>query len=350
MKESDLTYDESERPLDEREVIPSTRPVRVMDHLPEELSGFLRWLSRVIRALWTAVYHGGGFVVVSLAGYIRHHPVHSVANLVIACFAVLLLATGFRVNEELIGLRLSDNTVHQIAIASRYTRTHTLEDPDTRGVREFMGVGAPGWVQREAVRAILATAHDARLSLEHQAVLLTTAEIESGFNPMATATTTTACGVFQFIRTTGKVFGLDASECLDPWKSSKAEITHYLRNYKNRIESQVESISGPEKLIKMFELSYYLHHDGPLSTEPSPELKATVLAGVPFLFRVYEILQEEQAARQHEPTFIDKLKVEIDETWSMARAVPRRLRAMMPASRRADGELENAPNIQKSAG
>jgi hypothetical protein len=367
MKESDLPYDEqtfarleasASEVIEQVEAVvatelidaPASRPLGVLDYLPEELAGFLRWSGSVLRALSSALFYGGGFVLTSVVGYVRHHPVHSVVNLAVAGFAVLLLATGFRVNEELVSMKLSDSTVHKIAVASRYTRAYTLEEPDTRGTREFMSAGAPGWVQREAIRAILETAREVRLSLEHQAVLLTTAEIESGFNPMATATTTTACGVFQFIRSTGKVFGLDASECLDPWKSSKAEIAHYLANYKRRIESQVASIAGPEKLIKMFELSYYLHHDGPLSSEPSPELKATVLAGVPFLFRVYEILDEERAARQLEPSFLHKLRMEMDQTWAMAVAVPRRLRAMLPATRRADGELKDAPPVEKTAG
>jgi hypothetical protein len=62
----------------------------------------------------------------------------------------------------------------------------------------------------------------------------------------------------------------------------------------------------------MFELSYYLHHDGPLSSDPSDEVKATVLAGSPFLFKAYELLAREQQAREQEPSFFDKMTVEVN--------------------------------------
>ena len=34
---------------------------------------------------------------------------------------------------------------------------------------------------------------------------------------------------------------------------------------------------GAELVLRLFELSYYLHHDGPHSSNPSNELKAKVL-------------------------------------------------------------------------
>lgn len=295
-----------------------------------EFAAFIAWVGKIAGSIAASVFNAGKFLAVSIVSYARVHPVHCAANVMFIATITLLLATGFKVNEELITQRLSGRTVSDLIAASQYTRAYSLGELENRKEREFLRVGAPEWVQREAIKAILSASREAGLSLEHQAVLLATAEVESGFNPMANAATTTACGVFQFIRTTGKSFGLEASDCLSPSLSATAAIAHYMRNYKKRIEERVASVKGPEKMFRMFELSYYLHHDGASSADPSDELKATVLAGTPFLFKAYEILQREENQRQQQPTFMDNLEVQVDNVVAALKST--RVRFLSPFS------------------
>jgi len=215
---------------------------------PGEFAQFVAWVGKVAGSIAASVFSAAKFLVFSIASYARVHPVHCAANIIFIATIALLIATGFKVNEELITQRLSGRTVSDLIAASQYTRAYSLGELKERKEREFLRVGAPEWVQREAVKSILAASREAGLSLEHQAVLLATAEVESGFNPMANAATTTACGVFQFIRTTGKSFGLEASDCLSPTLSASAAIAHYLRNFKKRIEERVAEVKGPEKM------------------------------------------------------------------------------------------------------
>lgn len=285
---------------------------RVSARLPDEVSSLLHWLTYVATNLATVVFQASRFAARSVVAYVRLHPVHTAINVTLIAMIGLLVSTGVAVNQQLIDHKLSADTVDALVEASAYTRSYSLAQLRDRGEREFMRPGAPSWAQRESVQAILEAARESGLSTEHQAVLLATAEVESGLNPMATAATTSACGVFQFIRETGEKFGLKDSDCLDPRLSAQAEIDHYTHNYKRQIEARVRDLNGPEKLLRMFELSFYLHHDGQLSDAPAPELKAVILAGTPFLFRSYNVLRGEQGVRESEPTFGDRLRDERD--------------------------------------
>jgi hypothetical protein len=300
----------------------TTATTRTTFGLPEELKSFTRWLGRLSSFLLRSAFEGGRFAAGTLSTYVIHHPVHFVLNVVLTVAMLVLLATGAALNEELIAQRLADRTAEEIAAVSRFTRSYSLADIDSRGSREFMRAGAPSWMQHESIKAIIEGSREAGLSLEHQSVLLATAEIESGFNPMARAATTSACGIFQFVKATGAAFGLKDSDCFDPWKSTEAEIAHYRQNYERRIEERVAHVEGPERLLRMFELSYYLHHDGPLSKDPSDEVKATVLAGTPFLFKVYEVLEADEEYRRLEPTFVDRFRERFDSVVAQARVAP----------------------------
>jgi len=179
-------------------------------------------------------------------------------------------------------------------------------------------VGAPEWTQKESVRAVLFHARKAGLPLVDQAVLLAVVEVESGFNPMARAPTTTACGLFQFVRATGNNFGLSRSECMNPWLNARAGVQHYLYNYQRRVGTHVEGLPGAERVFRTFELSYYLHHDGPDSRRPSNDVKATVLSGTQFLFKAYDALQKEAQSKQQAPTFAERFA---ENVWEVLNAI-----------------------------
>lgn len=235
--------------------------------------------------------------------YWKNHPIHGCVNLVLLTILFLLIDTGSNIYKELIHEPIPQQTIESVVEASRFTRAFSAEKAQERGTKEFLQAGAPHWMQYESARMVLYYARKANLSIEHQAVLLATAEIESGFNPMARAPTSSACGLFQFIKATGKRYGLTRDNCMDPRLNAQAGIEHYLDNFNNRIAKEVVHLTGAEKLLKVFELSYYLHHDGPQSDNHSDRLKAIILEGTPFLLRTYAILQQEERQRAKQPTF-----------------------------------------------
>lgn len=257
-----------------------------------------------------ALTRSSWWLLKTCAGYFRHHPFHAAFNVLLFAALWIVVQTGIRLHEELILAEISDATIDQVIEASAFTRHYTPGDVAKNGAQSFLRVGAPIWAQREAVRAVLYEARKAGLPLVDQAVLLATVEVESGFNPMARAPTTTACGLFQFVKATGERYDLSPRDCMDPWKNAAAGVRHYLDNYKNSVEPYVHHLHGPERVFATFERSYYLHHDGPNSSDPSNDVKAVVLLGTQFLFRAYHILQEEAHSEVRAPTFSERFDEE----------------------------------------
>ena len=254
----------------------------------------------LLRAVFKTCASAVKWSVVTVWGYLRHYPNHAACNILFLAAISLLLITGSKVHDQLLLSRISDSLIESLIHSSKYTRDYRSADASTRGVQLFLRVGAPRWTQKESIKAVLFHARRAGLSLLHQAVLLATVEVESGFNPMARAPTTSACGLFQFVRATGIAFGLSQAECMDPWLNAKAGVKHYIRNYQEKVEKRVTGFTGPELLFATFEHTYYLHHDGINSTNPSPEVKAVVLGGTQFLFKAYEVLLSEAEREEAE--------------------------------------------------
>ncbi|MCB0310355.1 MAG: transglycosylase SLT domain-containing protein [Bdellovibrionales bacterium] len=271
-----------------------------------ELIAFLDWSKRILKNVTAALISTAKFLFKSLVAYLKRHPGHSVLFSLLIAVIALLVVTGSSIQRQITDQQMLDQIVSELVIASKHTRNFELIQTEVRGIREFMRVGAPEWSQREGIKAILEAAKEADLSLEHQAVLLATAEIESGFNPVARAATTSACGLFQFVKATGAKFGLDQADCMNPLLNARAGVMHYLDNYKKRVEPRIKGLQGSERISRMFELTYYLHHDGPLSKNPSNELKAIVLGGIPFLFRSKAILENAEKRRNEAPTFVNR--------------------------------------------
>lgn len=261
----------------------------------------LRAMFVTVKALALSVW----YTARTLVRYLRYHPIHACLNALFVCVIALVVFTGSELHKQMILAKISEQTVEQIITGSRFTRNYNAEEIASNGVREFLRVGAPQWAQREGVRAILFQARKAGLPLEDQAVLLAIADIESGFNPMAKASTTTACGLFQFVKRTGESFDLSQSECMDPWLNAQAQIDHYSKNYERRVRQHVAELQGAERVFRTFELSYYLHHDGPESSNPSNDVKATILSGTQFLFKAYHALLDESESERRAPTFAE---------------------------------------------
>lgn len=271
----------------------------------------------VVQASIIAAWYG----VAALFRYILRHPIHALITASLLILLGLLVVTGANIHKQMILAKISDQTVTKIIRASRFTRSFNGEQIQSGNVaREFLRVGAPEWAQREGVRAILFNARKNGLGIEDQAVLLAVAEIESGFNPMAKAESTSACGLFQFVKKTGELFGLSQENCMNPWLNAMAGVQHYVSNYQKRVQDSVTENSGAERLFRIFEISYYMHHDGPASTNPSNDVKAVIMSGTAFLFKVYQILQKESESQDQEPSFAEEFS---ENFWGLVDMVSR---------------------------
>ncbi len=240
--------------------------------------------------------------------YLVNHPSHAAIGIVVIAVLTILFETGQNLHDQVASRQISETSIDQIVSRSRFGKTYSPGKVAKSGAQAFLNVGAPTWIQKEGARAVLAMAKKHDLELHHQAALLATVDIESGFNPLAKAPTTTACGLFQFVRRTGEAYGMNQSNCMNPWVNADAGIRHYLDNYRKRVEEKVEDLDETERLFRTFELGYYLHHDGPNSSNPSKELKAIVLNGTPFLLHVYEVLKNEQENQVEVPSYWDTLE------------------------------------------
>lgn len=271
----------------------------------------------VIQATLVAAWLG----FAALMRYVFKHPIHALVTLSLLVMLGLLVVTGANIHKQMILARISDQTVTKIIRSSRFTRNFNGEQIQAGNItKEFLRVGAPEWAQREGVRAILFNARKSGLGVEDQAVLLAIAEIESGFNPMAKAETTSACGLFQFVKKTGEQFGLAQENCMNPWLNAMAGVQHYVINYQKRVQDSVSDVAGPERLFRIFEISYYMHHDGPASSNPSNDVKAVIMGGTAFLFKVYQILQKESESQSQEPSFAEEFS---ENFWGLVDSVSR---------------------------
>lgn len=281
----------------------------VEEHVRVEVVNPASPVAELVRFATLTIISSGAvlwYLIKSSGGYVLRHPLHVLLNLCMIGVLSLVVVTGSEIHSQMILGKISDQTVDAVIEGSRFTREFDSEEVNRGSTREFLRVGAPVWTQRESVRAILFNARKSGLGIEDQAVLLAIADIESGFNPMARAATTTACGLFQFVKRTGELFGLSQADCMNPWRNAEAGIAHYLYNFDRRVAPALANTEGTERLFRMFELSYYLHHDGPESRNPSNDVKATILGGTHFLFRAYRALKSESESQQRAPTFTEK--------------------------------------------
>lgn len=301
-------------PIEEGEVVefekqpdspePTSKPATT-GYVPEDLKP---WLNLVKLAALTlkGCLIAAWVTFRAVMRYFLRHPIHAALNVCLVIVLGLVIFTGSEIHNQMILNKISDQTIDNIIEGSRFTRAYDSEVVNRNGPQELLRVGGPHWVQREGVRAILFHARKAGFAIEDQAVLLAIADIESGFNPMARAPTTTACGLFQFVKRTGEIFGLPQSECMDPMANARAQVAHYQYNFERRVKPHVEHLTGSERVFRTFELSYYLHHDGPESRNPSNDLKATVLSGTQVLFKSYHSLLAESESQTRAPTFAEQ--------------------------------------------
>ena len=136
-----------------------------------------------------------------------------------------------------------------------------FNEPINKAQNELAGFGrgagqASSATQKEVMSKIVSYAD--HLSEQDQALLLSIAKIESGFNPDAAATSTSASGVFQLVRKTAESLGVAKNDVFDADANIKAGIKLFEENI-NLVNRKYPKLSGNERAVML----YALHHDGP---------------------------------------------------------------------------------------
>lgn len=112
--------------------------------------------------------------------------------------------------------------------------------------------------QKDVIAIILEEAARQKLPVGETALLLATARIESGFNPDAAATTTSAAGLGQFIDNTAKAFGLIGDKRFSLRHNIRAMILHIRDNLRTACDKY-----GAQSYDQAVSYAYALYHDGP---------------------------------------------------------------------------------------
>jgi len=124
-------------------------------------------------------------------------------------------------------------------------------NPVPKGFTRNAG-GAPKEAQEAAIKEIIRVGRTLEATPEQIAYALATARYESGFNIYASAKSTSANGLGQFIDETGGAYGLSSDSREDLGMQAQALIEHTMDNF------DMAAKKGYDKSYV-----YALHHDGP---------------------------------------------------------------------------------------
>jgi hypothetical protein len=248
------------------------------------------------------VGHFSSFLLYKLAimtKYVcKYYYLHKIRFFADIIYAIILVAFG-----------LAGNAVYQISVDSqieaslitdidRYNKDYRREfrrEVASNDPREFMDVGGPTWLRHSGIKAVITEARKAELSIMETSVWLAVAQVESGFNPLAKAQKTTACGVNQFLKTTGEQFGLSASACFNPGPNAHAQAKHFKKiMHQPVVQAALYKKTGRERLIAMFHEVYCLHHDGVNTKSCSSVVDEMTQKGLPMLLGSYKTLNTAQ--------------------------------------------------------
>lgn len=227
-----------------------------------------------------------------VANYYWQHKIRFLSDVVMAIIFVALIIAGNKIYQTSLEAQVTDRLVTKIDQHSSYKRNINRLVASSNQY-EFMKVGGPDWLRQTGIKTMLVEATRANLSVIETAVLLTIADKESGFNPLAKAKDTTACGLNQFIAETGNRFGLQETECFNPAPNARAQIRHFQKIINlPAVKGALQHKSNEERLLYMFQEVYCRHHDGE-NTKACSSI-ATNMTGrsLSMLFGAYKALME----------------------------------------------------------
>lgn len=143
----------------------------------------------------------------------------------------------------------------EVALQSNYSQPIYKQPFELAGYGRGAGQASDA-TQREVMLKI-AQASD-HLPMIDRALLLSIAKVESGFNPDAAATSTSASGVFQLVKRTANSLGLEQKDVFDADRNVEAGIKLFEEN-SALVSRKYPQLSGTERSVML----YAIHHDGP---------------------------------------------------------------------------------------
>jgi len=225
--------------------------------------------------------------------------------------AVLVLAAGFLLapaptkarptpSEARFPASISEQVMRELVQAGR-VESKLVPGVDEAGQR--WGEAAPEH-QESALRAVVSALMGTRPPLSVAAAILAIARVESGWNASSKNPTSTACGIFQFVKATWKAYSDAPDSCYDPETNARAGVKHLTSIYAGRVRSRIEPLTlvttESERVEWTFRLLYAYHYHGEASAM-APEggaldAQSVAEAGVPPLKSFFSILKKATAA------------------------------------------------------
>lgn len=143
--------------------------------------------------------------------------------------------------------------------------------PIDKGLEDLKGNSrrwgdASSEVKRESMSALLNESMKRGLSKSKASFVLATSYVESGFNPDAAASSTSAGGLGQFVKKTARACGLDGMEVFDVKEASSATV-RYIKNIFDKVTKKEPNISESDLFVD----SYSHYHDGGIINSETEE-------------------------------------------------------------------------------
>lgn len=120
--------------------------------------------------------------------------------------------------------------------------------------------------KKESIKALLNESMKRGLSKSQASFVLATSYVESGFNPDAAATSTSAGGLGQFVNKTGEACGVGGLKKFDVKEASGATV-RYLKSIYDGVVRRGPDLSEEERFVE----TYARFHDGGIVSEVTRE-------------------------------------------------------------------------------
>jgi hypothetical protein len=150
------------------------------------------------------------------------------------------------------------------------------------------------------MRAVVYALTGARPPLSVAASILAIARVESGWNPYSENPTSTACGIFQFIKATWQNYSDTRESCFDPNVNAWAGVKHLTTLYESHVEGRIAPLAlvttELERAEWTYRMLYAYHYHGEASTLApgggALEAQAAAENGLPQLKGFFSILKK----------------------------------------------------------
>lgn len=129
------------------------------------------------------------------------------------------------------------------------------------GEKQDKGVAA-AYLERHGIWSVLAGARAAKLPLVEQALAVALVKQESGFSYLAKNKRSSACGLYQFIKTTGEQYELPWWSCMDPLGNAKAG-AYSMMDYRKLPAMKAINIKAKGGFRASGRCLYLMHFYGP---------------------------------------------------------------------------------------